>query len=54
MPFLFKLKKPYHHVAGGGFFVKNIKLPLALVWEFFGERNGAAIKELQARIALGK
>ncbi|MGK2870738.1 MAG: HNH endonuclease [Alphaproteobacteria bacterium] len=42
MPFLFKLKKPYHHVAGGGFFVKNIKLPLALAWEFFGERNGAS------------
>ena len=42
MPFLFKLKRPHHHIAGGGFFVKSIKLPLILAWEFFGERNGAA------------
>lgn len=42
MPFLFKLKKPHHHVAGGGIFVKYIRLPLALAWEYFGEMNGAA------------
>ncbi len=42
MPFLFKLKKPYHHVAGGGVYVKHITLPLASAWEFFGERNGAS------------
>ncbi len=42
MPFFFKLKRPHHHVAGGGFFVKSISLPLALAWEFFGERNGAS------------
>jgi putative restriction endonuclease len=22
LPFLFKLKRPYNHIAGGGFFVK--------------------------------
>ena len=41
-PFLFKLKRPYNHVAGGGFFVKFVQLPLALAWETFGEKNGAA------------
>lgn len=42
MPFLFKLKRPYNHVAGGGFFVTYSSLPVALAWEVFGEKNGAA------------
>lgn len=41
-PFLFKLKSPYHHIAGGGFFIKFELLPLAVAWEAFGEKNGAA------------
>lgn len=41
-PFLFKLKRPHNHIAGGGFFVKYSSLPLALAWDAFGERNGAA------------
>ncbi len=41
-PFLFKLKRPYNHVAGGGFFVKFIHLPLQLAWETFGDKNGAS------------
>lgn len=41
-PFLFKLKRPYNHVAGGGFFVKFSALPLSVVWETFGHKNGAA------------
>lgn len=28
-PFLFKLKRPYNHIAGGGFFVKFSALPIA-------------------------
>lgn len=28
MPFLFKLKRPHNHVAGGGFFVMQTTLPL--------------------------
>ncbi|HYD47192.1 MAG TPA: HNH endonuclease [Terriglobales bacterium] len=40
-PFLFKLKKPNHHVAGGGYFVKYSSLPLSMVWDAFGEKNGA-------------
>jgi putative restriction endonuclease len=42
MPFLFKLKRPYNHISGGGFFVTYSSLPLTLAWEVFGEKNGAA------------
>ena len=41
-PFLFKLKHPHHHIAGGGFFIKYESLPLPLAWDAFGEKNGAA------------
>lgn len=40
-PFLFKLKSPHHHLAGGGFFIKFVTLPLELAWEAFGTKNGA-------------
>lgn len=40
-PFLFKLRHPHNHIAGGGFFVKYSALPLTLAWDAFGERNGA-------------
>jgi putative restriction endonuclease len=40
-PFLFKLKRPYNHIGGGGFFVKFVQLPLTLAWETFAEKNGA-------------
>lgn len=40
-PFLFKLKSPNHHIAGGGFFIKSVSLPLELAWESFGAKNGA-------------
>jgi len=40
LPFLFKLKRPYNHIAGGGFFVTYSRLPLSLAWEVFGEKNG--------------
>lgn len=42
MPFLFKLKKPYNHIAGGGFFVTYSTLPMRLAWEVFAEKNGAS------------
>ncbi len=41
-PFLFKLKSPYHHIAGGGFFIKYESLPLELAWDAFGAKNGAS------------
>lgn len=42
MPFLFKLKRPNNHIAGGGFFVTYSRLPVALAWEVFGRKNGAS------------
>ena len=42
MPFLFKLKRPHNHVAGGGFFVTYSRLPVSVAWEVFGEKNGSA------------
>ena len=49
MPFLFKLKRPFNHLAGGGFFVTYTTLPLSLAWEVFGEKNGAqSLDELRA------
>lgn len=40
-PFLFKLRRPFNHVAGGGYFVGFSTLPLSMVWETFREKNGA-------------
>jgi putative restriction endonuclease len=44
-PFLFKLKRPYNHIAGGGTFVKFSKLPLSLAWEVFETKNGAESRD---------
>jgi putative restriction endonuclease len=41
-PFLFKLKRPFNHIAGGGTFVKFSTLPLSLAREVFERKNGAA------------
>ena len=43
-PFLFKLKRPNDHFAGGGWFVKFTILPLSLAWDAFKEKNGAATR----------
>jgi putative restriction endonuclease len=40
LPFLFKLKRPYNHIAGGGLFVTYSMMPLSLAWEVFGQKNG--------------
>lgn len=45
-PFLFKLKRPRNHIAGGGTFVKFSTLPLSLAWDVFGTKNGAASREV--------
>ncbi|MFA7320284.1 MAG: HNH endonuclease signature motif containing protein [Dokdonella sp.] len=51
MPFLFKLKRPHHHIAGGGFFVTYTRLPISLAWEIFGDKNGAgSLEELIAML----
>jgi putative restriction endonuclease len=41
MPFLFKLKRPHNHIAGGGFFIRHSAIPVTLAWEIFGQGNGA-------------
>lgn len=50
-PFLFKLKSPHHHIAGGAYFIKFESLPLRLAWDDFGVKNGAAtFSEFEALI----
>lgn len=49
--FLFKLKKPYYSIVGGGFFVKYSLLPISLAWEAFGRKNGASsFEEFEERL----
>lgn len=43
--FLFKLHSPLNYIAGGGFFVRHLTLPLSLAWDAFGAKNGAADQE---------
>lgn len=51
LPFLFKLKRPHNHVAGGGFFVAYSKLPISMAWEIFGEKNGGrSLHEFRALV----
>lgn len=50
-PFLFKLRRPNNHIAGGGFFVRFSQLPMALAWDAFGRKNGTeSIDELRSSI----
>lgn len=42
--FLFKLKRPYNHIAGGAHFVKSTALPMSMVWDAFAVKNGAATR----------
>ena len=49
--FLFKLKKPYYAIVGGGFFVSYSSIPIDLAWKAFGEKNGTEdYQELRSRI----
>jgi len=38
---LFKLHAPDNYIVGGGFFTRFLHLPINIVWETFGEANGA-------------
>jgi putative restriction endonuclease len=50
-PLLFKLHWPDNYIVGGGFFASFSKLPVSIVWETFGIKNGAATyAEMRARI----
>lgn len=49
--FLFKLKKPYYSIVGGGFFVKYSSVPIPIAWEAFGEKNGTSnLEEFSERL----
>jgi len=49
--FIFKLKRPYYAIVGGGFFVKYSLLPISLAWEAFGRKNGTdSYEELSERL----
>jgi len=51
-PWLFKLKAPYSHVAGGGFFSYYTRLPIGVAWDTFRDKNGApSLAALCAAIA---
>ena len=51
-PFLFKLHSPDDYIVGGGFFSHFTILPASIVWQAFGEKNGAGTEEeMRARIA---
>jgi putative restriction endonuclease len=50
-PLLFKLHSPNDVIVGGGFFSHWTSLPASLVWEAFGEKNGArSFSEMRTRI----
>ena len=50
-PFLFKLRSPFNHIAGGGYFLKQTILPISLAWEAFDIKNGArSFSDLRALI----
>jgi putative restriction endonuclease len=51
-PFLFKLHSPNDYIVGGGFYSHFTILPASIVWQAFGEKNGARTEqEMRARIA---
>ncbi len=43
--FIFKLKKPYYAIVGGGFFVSYSMVPLDLAWQAFGRKNGTKTQD---------
>lgn len=50
--FLFKLHSPNDFIVGGGVFAHSSILPVSLVWDAFGEANGAAsLMQMKERIA---
>lgn len=49
-PFLFKLKRPNNHVAGGGTFVRFTTYPLSITWDIFLSKNGAVSRAEFERI----
>jgi putative restriction endonuclease len=40
-PLFFKLKSPHNAIAGFGYFAHFSRLPVSMVWQVYGEANGA-------------
>ncbi len=54
-PLLFKLHWPDNYIVGGGFFASYSRLPVSIVWETFGLKNGAqTYAEMRRRIEFYK
>lgn len=50
-PLLFKLHAPNNFIVGGGFFASFSRLPISIVWETFGEKNGVrSYSEMRTRV----
>ena len=47
--FLFKIRHPENYIVGGGLFAHFSVAPSRLVWEAFGEKNGAPTYEAMRR-----
>jgi putative restriction endonuclease len=50
---LFRLKSPINRIAGGGVFLRAGLLPLSLMWESFGDKNGTSSLDM-FRAAIAK
>jgi putative restriction endonuclease len=49
---LFKLHAPVNFIAGGGFFVRFLQLPVNLAWDTFKQANGVhSLEAMRRRIA---
>jgi len=50
-PLFFKLKAPYNAIAGFGYFAHFSRLPVSMVWQVYGEANGArSYSEIRERL----
>ncbi len=43
--FLFKLHSPNNYIVGGGIFIRQFFLPISLVWDAFGLKNGTPTQD---------
>lgn len=50
-PLFFKLKAPHNAIAGFGYFAHFSRLPVSMVWQVYGEANGArSYAEMRERL----
>lgn len=50
-PLFFKLKAPHNAIAGDGYFAHFSRLPVSMVWQVYGEANGArSYSEMRDRL----